>query len=314
MPLIPSPAVLRACDVLDCLARHAGNSFSVSELARLVNLPRATCDSVLLALAERGLVVRREPDLRYAIGPACIAIGDAARASLSVLAEAAPIAEDLARSTHLCVALASRSGADIRVVDVFDRGPAFGHKTRIGEAVPLVPPFGAVFVAWDAEGVEGWLDRAPEGLSERERRRYRSALQAIRTRGYSITTASRPTSDLAELLDELVDGPAGEQRLRRREQLIRAVAHTEYLPVELGSDGLQLSQLSAPVFDPLGGVAAAIMVLGPNYEMTSEEVASLGERLMLAAKSATARVGGSAPARPERPAATRPARRRARRN
>jgi DNA-binding IclR family transcriptional regulator len=296
MPLIPSPAVLRACDVLDCLARHAGNSFSVSELARLVNMPRATCDSVLLALAERGLVVRREPDLRYAIGPACIAIGDAARAALSVLGEAAPIAEELARSTHLCAALLARSGSEVRVAEVFDHGPAFGQRTRVGEAIPLVAPFGAVFVAWDEEpGVERWLERVPARLSERERRRYRSALGAIRARGYSVTTATRPADDLIKVLDELVDDPGGEQPLRHREQLIRRIVHTEYLPVEIGRDSLQVSQMSAPIFDSLGSVSSAIMVLGPNYEMTGEEVAVLGDRLLAAARSATARVGGAAP-------------------
>jgi DNA-binding IclR family transcriptional regulator len=314
MPLIPSPAVLRACDVLDHLARHAGESFSVSELARLVSMPRATCDSVLLALAERGLVVRREPDLRYAIGPACIAIGDAARAALSVLGEAAPIAEELARSTHLCVALATRSGGDVRVAEVFDHGPAFATRTRIGESIPLAAPFGAVFVAWDGEeAAERWLDRAHERLSERERQRYAAALRAIRARGYSITTAIRPTRGLAKLLDELVDHPGGEVRPQRRERLIRMMIHTEYLPVEIGPESLQVSQMSAPIFDPLGTVNAAIMALGPSYEMNPEDVGTLGERLLAAARSATARVGGVAPPAPARQAAPARGRRVARR-
>ena len=50
MPLEPSPAVLRAADVLEQLAGQPGRSFSVAELAREIDIPRATCHTVLLAL------------------------------------------------------------------------------------------------------------------------------------------------------------------------------------------------------------------------------------------------------------------------
>jgi DNA-binding IclR family transcriptional regulator len=293
MPLLPSPAVLRACDVLDCLVKSAPESFSVSELARRVDMPRATCHSVLLALAERGLVVRRGPELRYAIGPACIAIGDAARSALSVLDEVRPIADELARSLRLCVAIATRSGAEIGVADIFDRGPAFGLRIRVGEAIPLVPPFGAVFVAWDAErGVERWLQRAGAELAAAERRRYRAALAAVRRRGYSVTIATAAAPDLARLLDELVDSPH-DRRLRHRNALIREMIHTEYLPTEVDAGApLRVSQMSAPVFDRLGEIPAAIMLLGPSYDMTAAEIAALGTRLLDAARRATARAGG----------------------
>ena len=39
---------------------------------------------------------------------------------------------------------------------VFDFGPAFGARARVGQSIPLVPPFGAVFVAWDPTDAEQW--------------------------------------------------------------------------------------------------------------------------------------------------------------
>ena len=60
------------------MALHPTESFSVSALARELEVPRATCDTVLMGLAEGGLVVRRDDDLRYELGPSCIALGDAA--------------------------------------------------------------------------------------------------------------------------------------------------------------------------------------------------------------------------------------------
>src|SRR5262249_24654361 len=134
MPIAPSPAALRACDILGHLAAHPTRSFSVSELARDLGIPRASCDSVMLALAKRGFVDRSETDLRYTLGPAGIAVGDAARVTGSVFTAVAPLAEELARASGTCVALTSRGGAETRVERVFDHAPAFAIRTRPGES------------------------------------------------------------------------------------------------------------------------------------------------------------------------------------
>jgi DNA-binding IclR family transcriptional regulator len=171
--------------------------------------------------------------------------------------------------------------------------------------VPLVPPFGAVFIAWDGErAAERWLDRAVTRLSARERRRYRSALAAARLRGYSITIANAAAPDLARLLDALVDDPRAEQGLRHRDELIRELVHTEFLPSDVEPDRpLRVSQMSAPVFDSSGRVAAAIMVLGPDYDLDTTAVTALGEPLLAAARDATARLGGRPPQAARRGAA-----------
>jgi len=304
VPLLPSPAVLRACDVLELLAGHPGESLSVSELARRLEMPRATCHSVLLALAARGWVVRHDADLSYSIGPGCIAIGDAARAARPVVARVERIAEKLARATRSCVAVLTRDRDELSVAEVFDHGPAFGMRARRGETIPLVPPFGAVFIAWEGEtGIARWLARAAVELGPSETRRYREALAALRRRGYSVTVATPVSPALSELLGEMVGEPGGSSRLRRRDQLIRELAKTEYLRSELGPGRtLRVSQMSAPVFDRDGRVVTALMLLGPDNEIRAAEIESLGTRLLKAAQDATRRLGGRAGERsaPER--------------
>jgi len=295
VPIQPSPAVLRACDVLDLLATTPGETRSVSEVARDLGMSRATCDAVLLALAERGLVERSPTDRRYALGAACIGIGDAARTSGAAVAAITPVADELARALGACVAVVRRAGDELRVERVLDHGPVFGARARPGEAIPLVPPFGAVFLAWAPEPeVAAWLDRADPPLSAADRSRYATALALTRDLGCALSVA-RQRTDLLEVLEDLVDAPSPE-RLRERDALIREMARTDYLPVTPEpSAPSRINQISAPVFDHDGRVALAVMVLGPATDLSPAEVAALTDRVREAGSRATTRIGGTTP-------------------
>ena len=297
MPVSPSPAVLRACEVLAYLTRHPTETFTVSELARGVNVARATCDAVLLALGEHGLVTRDDDDLRYGLGGACMVLGDAARLSNSALLAASNEAEQLARRTSSCVALSIRDGDETRIADVFDFGPPFGIRTQTGQSIPLAAPFGAVLAAWeDDAGVELWLNQPNVTLSAAEVARYRAALDAVRRRGYSITVATERRPDLMEALETLAAAPEATGARQRRDELIREMVHGEYLATDIDATATtRLSQMSAPVFDHRGRAVLAIMVLGPNYDLTGSEVDALGQQLLTAATRATQRAGGRQP-------------------
>jgi DNA-binding IclR family transcriptional regulator len=295
MPVPPSPAVLRACDVLDHLATNPEDAFSVSEVARSVGVPRASCDSVLLALAERGLV-QRDDERRYSLGPVCRTLGEAARVAGAPLTALEPVADELARTTASCVAIASCVRGQSRVERVYDRGPAFGLRARVGESVPLAPPFGAVFVAWDGDAaIDGWLDRAGAALGPAERAHTVAALAAARERGYTVSVAG-VHPDLRRMLEDLADAAPDPAHLDARDALIREISPREYLPVAVATDGPQrVNQMSAPVFDAAGKVPYALMVLGPSHELSRDEVATLGGRLLEAARTATERIGGRHP-------------------
>jgi DNA-binding IclR family transcriptional regulator len=291
MPLTPSPAVLRACDVLDELAKRPTESLSVSELARTVGAPRATCDTVLLALATRGLV-HRSADLRYSLGAACCALGDAAHAARADLVALEALAEDLARATSSCVVISSCDGVTTRVERMIDHAPGISMRARVGESVPLTAPFGAVFVAWSNEAMEAWLNRAGGALPEDERAHARAALAAVRRRGYVLSTdIVRP--ELVDLLVELADGAPDPSRLELRDVLIRNLAPSRYLPIDLPSDRPQrVAQITAPVFDAADGVPFSLMILGPGYDLQPEEIAGFGRHLLSTAAEATRMLRG----------------------
>jgi DNA-binding IclR family transcriptional regulator len=296
MALVPSPAVVRAGELLKQLAEQPARAFTVSELARRLGIPRATCDSLLLGLASCRLV-RRDANRRYQLGSTCIVIGDAARTSLSALRAATVQAEALARSESAVTAVSIREGADTRVTSVFDFGPPFGIRPRAGDAIGVVPPFGAVFVAWDtAAEIDDWLARADPPLHSAEIARYHAALDAVRRRGYSITVATRRQPDLISALERLGGDPGLEDARRMRDEVMRSFSHSEYLAAELKPKGrTRLTQVSAPVFGPDGQVEATVMLLGPGQELTAAETLRWGERILDAARRATRDIGGVPP-------------------
>jgi len=297
MPITPSPAVLRACHVLRHMVEHPTQAFSVSELAREVAVPRATCDAILQALAVQRFVTRSADDRRYELGPGSIELGEAARIANPTLRAAKVEAERLARSLGACVAVSVQDGHTARVVEVFDFAPLFAVRARVGQVIPLVPPFGAVFVAWSEKDLEAWIGRAGDSLAPGECEGYRRALEGIRRRGYSVSIVT-PRPALEEAFETLASPPETDDARKARDELIRETMHSSYLPAHLDLEAaVRVGQVSAPVFDRTGRVAASLLVPGPDLEITSAELRVLAGRLVEAATRATCDAGGREPAR-----------------
>jgi DNA-binding IclR family transcriptional regulator len=305
MPITPSPAVLRVGDVLHHLIRHPTESFTVSEIARAVGVPRATCDAILQALAEQGFITRTA-ERRYELGPGSIALGEAARIANPCLGAAKVEAERLARALRACVSVCVNDGLTARVVETFDFGPLFAIRARVGQAIPMVPPFGAVFIAWSSEDAEHWIARAGDLLDADERERYRRALEAVRRRGYSVSIAT-PGQASAETVETLARSPESDDAQRARDELIREAMHSGYLAVDLDAETpVRVGQISAPVFDRMGIVAASLLVPGPDRDIDGQELRALASRLLEAATLATRAAGGREPAAPARQPRSRP--------
>lgn len=296
MPISPAPAVLRACELLAHLTRHPADSFSVSDLARALEIPRATCDAILLALAEHRLVTRRDGDLRYELGAGGLALGDAARAGNAWLRAASAEAEPLARACALGAAVCIRDADTARVAAVFDHGPPFGLRAHVGQSIAIVPPFAAVFVAWSRDESERWIERAGQTLAAVDRERFRRALEAVRRRGCSVSLATSRNPVLSKALDALARDPDSAAARRERDEIMRELAHSEYLPAGLAPAATRrVVQLAAPVFDSSGRVAASLMLMGPDFDVTEPELDALAQRIVQAAARATRSAGGRAP-------------------
>ena len=291
MPVVPSPAVTRACDVLALLSEEPEQPLRLAEIARRLDMPRATCQTVLLALCERGFAVRHDPGIEYTLGPACVRIGEAAARALPAVDIAADAIAGLAGATGFPAGVVVRAGDSIQIAHVIEGADPFGPGLVLGQTVPLVAPFGAVFAAYDATTSAEWLDRCDPPLDAAARERYETALAAIRTRGWSVSVRPEARPDLTEMLTGPTTKPQTE-----RDFAARALVHTEYLATEVATgDSYRITQMTAPVFDANGTVVLGLIVLGPTYDLRAEEIDALGGRLGETARTVTRELGGTIP-------------------
>lgn len=288
MPINPSPAVQRAGQVLWYLAEHPSETHTVAELSRVLHIPRATCDSILQALMKQGFVSQHDRGSGYGLGASCLALASASQAANTVLSMANRQADKLARELNACVLVSTVIAGEARAVSVFDRGPATMVRARVGQAIPLTPPFGVVFAAWDPVASDAWLARGGEHPDAADLERWNQALQFARRHGYSYSVYAPPGRQFGQVMDDLVLTPDSEPDRRVRDELIGQLRQSEYLATGIDPDEeLQLVQVSAPVFDATRSVSASLMVLGSVRPMRGGDIETLGRTLVRAADEAS---------------------------
>ena len=189
----PALAATRAIAVLNFLAAHPRDAFTLSDLASALDINVASTHGLLAALTEAGYVVRH-PRLRtYGLGPAVAALGSAALERHTVIDVARDAARDLAAELGLEVAVTAPAGDEIVILSRAGEHQARGIATYVGQRVPLRQPTGSVFMAW--RDADAWLRDAddPDLL--------RAVLDGVRARGYAVALEG-PDYVVPELSDD----------------------------------------------------------------------------------------------------------------
>lgn len=281
-----SPAVERAVAVLNHLAARPQDRFSLSELARDLDLNKATAHALLSTLVDVGYLVRDEDDKSYALGPALIAVGQASLESYPAATLVQEPMDALAREFDLECVASTAIGPEIVILASAGPSRPLGINVRPGLRMPLIPPLGTVFVAWsEPSEIEAWLDRIGPGASEADRQRYRQALDVVRQRGFSVGLGGDEQQRMVESLTSA--SPDGQAR---------ATAGEEYALVELAdTTTYSLNHIGAPIFGADGRVALAIFMIGFRGQIQASEVPGYAERVVAAAETVTAKLRGVAP-------------------
>lgn len=284
----PAPAADRATQILDLLTDHPGERFTLSELARRLEINKASLHAITAALVERGYLLRHPVDKGFALGPRLIAVGEAARDQFPVTEfardELQRLSADLAME---CVASAA-VGDEMVIVDRAGPVRPIGVTVAVGYRFALVPPMGTVFIAWSPpDEIDTWLRRLGSDVTDAELDQYRVALAAVRERGFSAGLDADGSRSLAEALAD------------RDSSGRRSVGESlpdEYSLVALeGAAEHRVSTVGAPVFDVQGAVPLAIYVLGFRDALTARQVPEIAERLLKATDAITESIHGRRP-------------------
>jgi DNA-binding IclR family transcriptional regulator len=284
----PVPGIERTVALLNFLAAHPQDRFSLSELCRRVGLSKATGHAQVNALADAGYLLRH-PDKTFTLGPALVSLGMAAAERQHEIVE---LARDEMRrlSDGLGAQCVASAAIGDEMVLLGRAGPVepFGWSAQVGARVPLVPPLGTVFLAWAGETeVEAWLRRLGPGAGADELDRYRHALQVVRRRGFALGLDAEATARLRAAVDQHDDPHA----------VIEELGHAEYVLTRLDPEASQrVLLLAAPVFGPDARVVLALTVFGFRDPLGPDDLARIGGELMAATGRITRSIGGRPPA------------------
>ena len=282
-----APAVERAAAVLNLLAAHPQQRYTLSEIARDLKLNKATLHAILGALTDEGYLVRDPAAKSYALGPALVALGNSAVSTYPAAECAVPEMRALTAELGLdCVASAAISDEIVILARAGVPRP-FGVYIQAGQRLPLAPPLGAVFVAWSDEAtIENWLGRLSTPPKKATADHFRRAVRSVRTRGYSV-------------------GLEGSRRPRRArtataggslEEEIRGVQLEEYALIDIEpKEPYFVNHIGAPAFGPDGEVAIALFLIGFTGTVSGAEVERDANRLLQAAGRVTKEIHGRAP-------------------
>jgi DNA-binding IclR family transcriptional regulator len=278
---MPRPALSasRAISILNFLASNATEEYKLSDLATSLEINLASAHALLTALTDAGYLVRH-PRLRtYSLGPTVIALGSAALQVYPAIDDAQDEARRLSEELNLGVAVTTLSGDDILFLSRIGEYRPHEVPSRPGQRIPLVPPVGAVFVAW--MDPEPWLAVATD------RSGMEAVLSRVRSRGWAVSlgpdsgrqnesssdrTSGWPTNVGGEPTDELQ--PAG--------TLVRDRSYNVVM-------------IAAPVFDPAGRAVVALTLLGFEPGLSAERIVMYGEKVRDSGLIATRRSGGHVP-------------------
>jgi DNA-binding IclR family transcriptional regulator len=298
-PEVPSPPTDRVVEVVGLLLEAAG-PLRISEIVDRLRINRATCSVILETLAMRGWV-ERLPDRSYQPGGGLIPIANAVRSRLPILQSAEPVMNRLFDELDV-------KGIALSLID----GNQWARVTRVGSPtgvdvgpmfrMPLIPPFGAVVVAFGTDREQRtWLDLVGDRAV---RQHLQHLLETVRQQGVAIWRFDAYTQFISDAIfashsafvSKLLASPPDADSSRRLTGLLHELARLGYLASEIQSKrSFSVAYLEAPIFDADGRTCYELEVHVLREAVSKQELKDIVARIRIAADELTAACGGRAP-------------------
>jgi flavin reductase (DIM6/NTAB) family NADH-FMN oxidoreductase RutF/DNA-binding IclR family transcriptional regulator len=216
---------------------------------------------------------------------------------LDVLDVARGHVEDLARETGLECLVCAR--VEDEVVIVGGAGQSFGRtpESRIGQRMPFIAPIGSLFVAWESDQWDQWVSPLDGDARAQDLGRYRTMLDCVRQRGWSLALADRGHINFEMALSRMSwprPTDAEEREVRYAALHIGSLAHE---PIVLSpTRSYHVRNISVPIFGPTG-VCLMLSLQGFSRSSHLAELEGILKAAADVARAVTEKIGGTFPHR-----------------
>jgi DNA-binding IclR family transcriptional regulator len=293
----PALSAARALKLVNYLAAHPGEEFSMSELARNTGVNVASMHALLAVLSAEGYVTRDRSHKRYRLGLSPIAVGQAALEQHPVIARAREAGAELAGRLGLECLTGVVAGEEFLIVGEAGREERLHLRPRVGQRLPFTPPLGVLAAAFaDDAGMEAWLDRLGPSASRATRAAYRRAAVRARERGYEIGLVTPTRQAIGEVLFSLGREPDDAELRARLVELVARLGRERHQLLEpAAGEHYLVDNISAPVFDADGALVAGVTLLGFDAPLSGPEVERVAADVLATATEITRASGGRPP-------------------
>lgn len=273
----------RATEIIDFLATRGTTAYTLSELARELEINVASCHAILQALTKSGHLSRHPKHKTYTLGPALIAIGNVALKSHDLVARAEAAAAELSRNEGVEVLVSMRAGDTVLGLAHFQLDRVSKSLLRTGQRLPLQVPYGATFVAWEsASEIDRWISRASTAQVDAERAdQLRALLALIRERGYQISLTLDDHIDFAAMSAHWEPISYSRGAAKRLAHIHDDFETLFFDPLKAQGDETHAVEfITAPLFDSHGKALYAITLYNFDRRLTVREIQGFLTKLL----------------------------------
>lgn len=280
-----SSSVDRVASLLNFLAAHPSDSFSISELGRRLDISKATCHALVGSLLNAGFVRRDPRERRISVGPALIAIGVAAAGKPKELVEYASDEMKFLASKYDAQCGATMAvGDEIVVLETFGSPASLATSLHVGQRLPHRPPLGAIYVAWaPPEERAEWLARqVNDGID------YDKVLDVIRQRGFSIALEIAPWLRVEQAFHEFRGDEPLDTVASKVAAVLQSLQLEEYYVFDIDDHvEYNVRHIAVPVFQSEGQIAFVITLTSFGRNLAGQLITSAAQEMTAAAKRIT---------------------------
>lgn len=258
-----SPGVGRVVSILNFIADHPGQSFTLTDIVRALRLSRATCHALLGGLVEAGYLFRAS-DKSYVLGPALIAMGETAKAHFSATQVAQPEMRALADRYDAMCALCELKGSDAVIVERAASLSHVGNSTVRGANLPLLAQYASIFFIWSSTtDINAWVDDLDPPARPDQREAMLRGITFIREHGFGLSARRPIDPGIVSSLNRQASWDALDKSMY---PLFEIDPDAEYLP----------GYIQAPVYDARRRVLFAIALSGFKAPFKGRELLEIG--------------------------------------